>query len=68
MGDFDLSKSIFFRFLSEEREEILRLKWIESEKYGFDIGESKAILIWVTKHQKPWRNEFLRNNLTGKAF
>ena len=29
-----------------EREEILRHKWIESEKAGYDIGFERALLDW----------------------
>lgn len=66
MGDFDLSDSELFRFLNKEREEIMRLKWIESEKVGYDIGESRARMIWMLFHQKEWRKDFMENILTGQ--
>jgi hypothetical protein len=39
----------FQHYLALERSEILRHKWIESEKAGHDLGED-AIFDWVEKH------------------
>ena len=36
-------------------EEILRHKWLESEKAGQDIGFEKALLDWVIKYRSAWR-------------
>lgn len=36
------------------REELLRYKWIESEKAGYDIGIEKALTDWLLKHRKNW--------------
>jgi len=44
-----------FRELLREREEILRHKWLESEKAGQDIGFDKALLDWVIRHRSAWR-------------
>ena len=60
MGKFELNRSLLFRLLSEEKKEIDRLKWIESEKCGHDIGINKATFIWLIMHQKQWRIEFLK--------
>ena len=38
-----------------EREEILRHKWIESEKVGHDIGFERALLDWIRKHRESWK-------------
>jgi hypothetical protein len=38
-----------------EREEILKHKWIESEKAGKDIGFERALLTWVTGHRTEWK-------------
>ncbi len=46
--------SLYQEFL-EERDEILRLKWIESEKAGEDIGFEKALLTWVRNHRHDWK-------------
>jgi len=47
---------LYKRFL-EEREEILKHKWLESEKVGEDIGFEKALLSWVFNHREKWRNK-----------
>ena len=40
---------------SDLREEILRHKWIESEKAGCDIGFEQALTDWIIKHRSSWR-------------
>lgn len=47
--------SMLYREFLAEREEILRHKWIESEKAGYDIGFEKALLDWVMRHRGNWR-------------
>lgn len=47
------NSSLYQRFLSE-REEILKHKWIESEKAGHDIGFERALLDWVRNHRSDW--------------
>ncbi len=49
--------SMLYREFLAEREEILRHKWIESEKVGHDIGFEKALLDWVMKHRAAWRSK-----------
>ncbi len=38
-----------------ERDEILRHKWLESEKAGRDIGFEQALVDWVRNHREAWR-------------
>ncbi|MGC1479807.1 MAG: hypothetical protein WA771_04845 [Chthoniobacterales bacterium] len=53
---FDLVKnSSLYREYLAEREEILRHKWIESEKAGRDIGFERALLDWIIKFRSEWR-------------
>jgi hypothetical protein len=53
---FDLVKnSSLYREYLAEREEILRHKWIESEKAGKDIGFERALLDWIIKYRSGWR-------------
>jgi hypothetical protein len=47
--------SMLYREFLAEREEILRHKWIESEKAGYDIGFERALLDWIVKHRANWR-------------
>lgn len=38
-----------------QREEMLRHKWIESEKAQFDVGK-QAYLEWIKRYAAEWRN------------
>lgn len=52
----DLVKnSSLYREFQAEREEILKHKWIESEKVGYDIGFERALTDWIIKHRSKWR-------------
>ena len=46
--------TLYAEFLAE-REEILRHKWIESEKAGCDIGFERALIDWTRHHRARWR-------------
>lgn len=50
-----LKNSTLYREFQAEREEILRHKWIESEKAGRDIGFEQALTDWIIKHRSSWR-------------
>jgi hypothetical protein len=50
-----LKNSLLYKEFVCEREEILRHKWLESEKAGQDIGFEKALLDWVIKYRSAWR-------------
>jgi hypothetical protein len=52
--DFVKQSSLYQEFLAE-REEILRHKWLESERLGYDIGFERALLDWIRKHRDGWR-------------
>jgi len=52
--DFTKQSSLYQEFLAE-REEILRHKWLESERLGQDIGFERALLDWIRKHREGWR-------------
>jgi len=56
IGDTRLlqGSSLYREFLAE-KDEILKHKWIESEKQGFDIGFEAALVDWITKHRAGWR-------------
>jgi hypothetical protein len=47
--------SVLYREFLAEREEILRHKWLESERAGYDIGFERALLDWIVKHRASWR-------------
>ncbi len=56
--EFIERSSLYQEFLAE-RDEILRHKWIESEKKGKDIGFERALLDWIRKHRQKWRSDRL---------
>jgi hypothetical protein len=49
-----LKKSLLYRQFQAEREEVLKHKWIESEKAGHDIGLERAMTDWTLKHRSRW--------------
>ena len=53
-GDL-LKNSSLYREFQAEREEILKHKWIESEKAGHDIGFERALTDWIVKYRSKWR-------------
>lgn len=50
-----LKNSSLYREFQAEREEILKHKWLESEKVGHDIGFEQALTDWIVKHRSKWR-------------
>lgn len=56
-GEELLKRSSLYREFLAEREEILRHKWLESEKAGCDIGFEQALTDWIVKHRAKWRKE-----------
>ena len=50
-----LKNSALYKEFLKEREEILRHKWIESEKAGKDVGLEWALLDWNFHHRTNWR-------------
>jgi hypothetical protein len=51
-----VTDSALYKELLAERAEILKHKWIESEKAGKDIGFERALLDWIVKHRSNWRD------------
>jgi hypothetical protein len=49
-----MNSALYREFLAE-REEILKHKWIESEKAGYDIGFERALLDWIVRYRSNWR-------------
>ena len=48
------NSNLYKEFLAE-RDEILKHKWLESEKAGHDIGFEHALTDWIVKHRSRWR-------------
>lgn len=51
----DIRQTPLYREFQAEREEILKHKWLESEKAGYDIGFERALTDWIIKHRAAWR-------------
>jgi hypothetical protein len=63
-----VKNSVLYKEFLAEREEILKHKWIESEKAGSDIGFEKALLDWIVKHRSHWRDKRVKEGRpTAKA-
>ena len=59
--------SVLYKEFLAEREEILKHKWIESEKAGSDIGFEKALLDWIVKHRSSWREKRIKDTKTTRT-
>jgi len=59
--------SVLYKEFLAEREEILKHKWIESEKAGRDIGFEKALLDWIVRHRSNWRERRTKEASTEKS-
>ena len=66
-GSHFLQNSVLYKEFLAEREEILKHKWIESEKAGSDIGFEKALLDWIVRHRSNWRERRMRENKLTKS-
>ena len=54
-GDDLLKNSTLYKEFQAGREEIMKHKWIESEKVGYDIGFERALTDWIIRHRSKWR-------------
>ena len=55
LTDALLEKSSLYQQYLAEREEVLRHKWLESERAGRDIGFERALMDWIFNHRAKWR-------------
>jgi hypothetical protein len=62
-----VKNSVLYQEFLAERAEILKHKWIESEKAGKDIGFEKALLDWIVKHRSNWRERRRKEARTEKS-
>lgn len=60
ISDIALKRSDVYKEFLAEREEIMKHKWLESEKAGHDIGYDKALLDWIMNHREKWRTSYRR--------
>jgi hypothetical protein len=62
-----VKNSVLYKEFLAERAEILKHKWIESEKAGKDIGFERALLDWIVKHRSNWRERRRKEARTEQA-
>jgi len=62
-----VKNSVLYKEFLAERAEILKHKWIESEKAGKDIGFEKALLDWIVKHRSNWRERRMKEACIEKS-
>ena len=58
--ELSLNRSSVYQEFLAEREEILKHRWLESEKAGHDIGYERALLDWIINHREKWRSAHRR--------
>lgn len=49
-----------YRSFLAEREEILRHKWLMSEREGADVGFERALTDWTLRHRPEWKKSYLK--------
>ncbi len=54
VDDPECDPELLVRWNQEVLEEILKYKWIESEKAGYDIGKNAAAFEWLNRHYADW--------------
>jgi len=54
-SDTVMKNSALYKEFLAEREEILRNKWLMSEREGNDVGFERALIDWVSKHRLGWK-------------
>ena len=53
-----LSATKVYEFFTAMRQEILKHKWIESQKANRDVGFEYALLDWIIKYKQSWQARF----------
>lgn len=53
----DIKKTSLYKEFLAQTEEILKHKWYESEKAGYDIGFPQALIDWTIKFKSKWIKE-----------
>lgn len=52
----NIENSSFYKEFLAEKDEIMKHKWYQSEKIGYDIGFIPALIDWTLKFKSQWIN------------
>jgi len=53
----NIRETSFYKEFLAQREEIMKHKWYESERAGYDVGFAYALLDWTMKFKTKWIQE-----------
>jgi len=54
MNTVNVANTSLYKEILAMKEEIMKHKWYESEKAGYDIGFTKALMDWTIKFKTKW--------------
>jgi len=57
VSGLEVKNTKLYQHFLQVREEILKHKWIESEKACHDVGFEYALIDWMIKHKSHWDQE-----------
>ena len=57
--------SSVYQYYQKELNEVLKHKWIESEKAGRDVGFEFALMSWIRIHREDWRESLKKPHRTN---
>lgn len=53
----DVKNSLIYKEFLALKEEIFKHKWYESERKGYDVGFTYALIDWTVKYKSQWFKE-----------
>ena len=57
--------SSVYQYYQKELNEVLKHKWVESEKAGRDVGFDFALRSWIKCHREAWRESLKKPHRTN---
>ncbi len=57
-----LEETSLYREFLAQREEIMKHKWYESERAGYDVGFAYALMDWTIRFKTKWLMSRKKNN------
>ena len=58
----DIKETSLYREFLAQREEIMKHKWYESERAGYDVGFAYALMDWTIRFKTKWLMSRKKNN------